>query len=359
MFFPSSSYLLQWVGNKNEGTALPLSETKKQKNMAKLEQGILGAFSGRVGTVVGYSWRGRACVRAYKRTVAYPNTPMQQAERDWFVSMVRFASTARQALLLGLREQAERHQMTEGNYFVMSNKRCFARTHAPISAHGNATPSGIEGERRHTHTIPTTKLGRVDMHFNSSPKLGEVPEGRRSVSQGREACLAIDFEHIIIAEGTAAEVRFKAPQFEEGEVVRVEYEKNSMLSRASSEDSVYLFAYAPALGESQLSAPALRRSKVVKMRLPQHWSGTEVHLYGFVVDREGRASRSAYIGHGTVSQPDNYVPLVQVTHEPSDPMGFGINSNNSVVNHAAPYPTLAAEEREGMSPPDSHPPYCS
>ena len=39
------------------------------------------------------------------------------------------------------------------------------------------------------------------------------------------------------------------------------------------------------------------------MRLPQHWSGTEVHLYGFVVDRNGRASNSAYIGSGYVNQP--------------------------------------------------------
>ena len=175
------------------------------------------------------------------------------------------------------------------------------------------------------------------MHFNSSPKLGEVPEGRRSVSQGREACLAIDFEHIIIAEGTAAEVRFKAPQFEEGEVVRVEYEKNSMLSRASSEDSVYLFAYAPALGESQLSAPALRRSKVVKMRLPQHWSGTEVHLYGFVVDREGRASRSTYIGHGTVSQPDSDTQPLQIVDEFTDSMTIELNLGRSTSLPSNPH----------------------
>ena len=75
--------------------------------MAKLEQGILGPFRGKVGTVVGYLWRGRQVVRAYRREINYPNTASQQAEREWFVGMVRFASTARQALLLGLREKAE------------------------------------------------------------------------------------------------------------------------------------------------------------------------------------------------------------------------------------------------------------
>ena len=242
--------------------------------MAKLEQGILGAFSGKVGTVVGYTWRGRACVRAYRKDVAYPNTPMQQAERDWFVSMVRFASKARQALKLGLREQADRHQMTEGNYFVMSNKRCFARTHAPVAARGGDTPSNLEGE--------------ID---------GRLVQGSPSVQ--------VDYDHIVISQGAAAPVRFLAPRFEEDEVISVDFEKNSQFSRASSEDSVYLFAYAPGIGEGYLSAPALRRSKVVKMRLPQHWAGAEVHLYGFVVDREGRASNSAYIGSGYVSLPSD------------------------------------------------------
>ena len=88
--------------------------------MAKLEQGILGPFRGKVGTVVGYLWRGRHVVRAYRREVNYPNTDRQQAERAWFVEMVRFAATARQALLLGLRERASAWQMTEGNAFVLT-----------------------------------------------------------------------------------------------------------------------------------------------------------------------------------------------------------------------------------------------
>ena len=112
----------------------------------QLHQGILGAFSGKVGTVVGYLWRGRQVVRAYRKEINYPNTENQRLEREWFVSMVRFAATARQALLLGLRERAARDQMTEGNAFVKMNKHCFGRTHAPDAACGGATPSSLEGE---------------------------------------------------------------------------------------------------------------------------------------------------------------------------------------------------------------------
>ena len=35
--------------------------------MAKIEQGILGPFRGTVGTVIGYRWRDRWCMRARPR----------------------------------------------------------------------------------------------------------------------------------------------------------------------------------------------------------------------------------------------------------------------------------------------------
>ena len=254
--------------------------------MAKLDQGILGPFRGKVGTVVGYTWRGLPCVRAYRRDVAYPNTTKQQAERDWFISMVRFASRAQSALKLGLRERAAEAPMTECNYFVMSNKRCFAL---------------------------------------------------------RDGAVEVDYAGLRIAQGAAAEVLFAAPQFESGEVVSVDFEKNSGQSRASSEDSVYLFAYAPALGEGQLSAAAKRRSKVVRMSLPQHWSGTEVHLYGFVVDREGRASRSAYIGHGVVSQPTYDVLPIQFEDEPSGSMTIKPTADLAVTSHPSPTPETSTD----------------
>ena len=40
--------------------------------MAKLEQGILGPFRGKVGTVVGFLWRGRHVVRAYRKEITSP-----------------------------------------------------------------------------------------------------------------------------------------------------------------------------------------------------------------------------------------------------------------------------------------------
>ena len=338
--------------------------------MAKLEQGILGPFRGKVGTVVGYLWRGRHVVRGYRREINYPNTENQQAERDWFVSMVRFAATARQALLLGLRERAARDQMTEGNAFVKMNKHCFGRTHAPVAACGGATPSNLEGELK-------------CLQPNSSPKLGEVPEGRRSVLQDgggygskatrprpsgtpsslegelkcrdaacrvrqapagisdrqapagisdRQApasipdrkaaagipargatadtsdrgatadaarCVPTEYERIRISEGSAAPVRFAAAEIGDSGVLRVDFEKNSGMSCAKGGDRVYIYIYNTESKEGLLSAPAERRSGRLQMQLPDGWNELNTRMWGFTVDKEGRASNSSYIAYGT------------------------------------------------------------
>ena len=278
--------------------------------MAKLHQGILGAFSGKVGTVVGYLWRGRQVVRAYRKEINYPNTESQQAEREWFVSMVRFAATARQALLLGLRERAARDQMTEGNAFVKMNKHCFGRTHAPVAAYGGATPSSLEGEQK-------------SLQPNSSPKLGEVPEGRRSVLQDggeygskatrprpsgtpsslegelkcRDAACRVptEYERIRISEGAAAPVRFAAAEIGESGILRVDFEKNSGMTRAKGSDHVYIYIYNTDSKEGLLSHPAERRSGRLQVQLPDGWNHLNIKLWGFVVDKAGRASRSAFV----------------------------------------------------------------
>ena len=223
--------------------------------MGKLLQGIDGPFVGKVGPTVGYLWKNRPCVRAYQQYVHYPNTAKQQRERDWFVSMVRFASQARQSLLLGVSRQAEMDSMTEGNYFVNRNKQHFVRS-----------SDGVE----------------------------------------------VDYARLVIAIGPAADVVFHSPVFREHEAVSIDFDKNTLFSRASGDDKVYVFAYSHEVHRGMLMQPVERRTKNVTFRLPEEWSGSTVHLYGFVVDREGRPSNSTYIGAGRLSQYSeggNYITL--------------------------------------------------
>lgn len=208
--------------------------------MAKLIQGILGPFSGKVGTVVGYLWKGRPLMRAYQRQVRYPNTPRQQAERGWFVQMVRFAAEARGALLLGLREAAAREQMTEGNLFVKRNKACFA----------------LDG--------------------------------------------AVDYRQLVFAAGTAPVAAFEGYEVEPCGVLTVRYGRGV----GRGQDKVYVYAYCPDLGRGLLSAPGERRDGAVRMALPDEWVGRGLAVYAFCVDASGRASRSVYLEPLRASEPE-------------------------------------------------------
>lgn len=49
--------------------------------MAVYRNGIMGPFNGKVGTVVGYMWNGKCCMRAYNRNVKNPGTEAQQEHR--------------------------------------------------------------------------------------------------------------------------------------------------------------------------------------------------------------------------------------------------------------------------------------
>lgn len=59
--------------------------------MALLKRGILGGLSGKVGNVVGSSWKGLEVLRTLPLSVANPNTASQQAQRGAFGASVAFA----------------------------------------------------------------------------------------------------------------------------------------------------------------------------------------------------------------------------------------------------------------------------
>lgn len=66
--------------------------------MGKIYQGILGKVSGKVGSVVGSSWKGIATLRIYNNVVANPRTAGQIAQRSAFKQFAQLAKS----LLTGL-----------------------------------------------------------------------------------------------------------------------------------------------------------------------------------------------------------------------------------------------------------------
>ena len=202
--------------------------------MAKINQGVLGGFSGTIGPVIGYQWRGRWCMRTKPRTVLNPRTEAQQAHRMVFRDMVQLAGQMKEALRQGLHTASLEAQMTECNLFVKLNKECFG-------------------------------------------------EG------------GVDYEGLVVSKGSVAPVDFKEARRDEHGAIHVRFERNPQHMRANAYDEVYLFVYCPAHRRGILSLPVHRHTKTLSLSLPTEWEGLPVHCYGFVTDYAQRASNSSYI----------------------------------------------------------------
>ncbi len=207
--------------------------------MAKQSFGINDGYRGTVGTVIGYQWRGKWCLRSRPRFVRNPRTPKQMAARGLFAHASQLASRMRSVLRLGMRNQALKAHRTECNHFMSLNTPCFS-------------------------------LADNQLH--------------------------VDYENLLVAVGPVAPVGFAEPTVGEAGIT-LPFEKNPLHLSSSSDDEVYLYAWCPSLQQGTLSAPAFRRNRQVSISLPENWTGLEVHLYGFVTDYAGRASDSVYIGY--------------------------------------------------------------
>ncbi|MGQ7870911.1 DUF6266 family protein, partial [Sunxiuqinia sp. sy24] len=74
--------------------------------MAVINQGILGGFSGKVGTVIGGSWKGIDYMRSKPVSVANPRTPAQVDQRTKFVTVLNFLQPLTSFLRTGFKDYA-------------------------------------------------------------------------------------------------------------------------------------------------------------------------------------------------------------------------------------------------------------
>ncbi|MBQ4376553.1 MAG: hypothetical protein II793_02520 [Bacteroidales bacterium] len=87
--------------------------------MGTYKNGILGGFSGKVGTVIGSFWKGRNVMRAVPAHVSDPATPLQQAQRARFALVGRFVAACQGFINVGYVNQTA--TITAGNAAVRDN----------------------------------------------------------------------------------------------------------------------------------------------------------------------------------------------------------------------------------------------
>ena len=207
--------------------------------MAKTKNGILDGFEGKLGTVVGYRWRGIECMRAVN---AFPHDPKTQAQmecRGLFRTLSQLGSDMLQAVRIGFRGPAATGHTTEYNCFIRANKQCVS--HAD---------DGIQ----------------------------------------------IDYTALSIADGILGKVDFEEPQVDQ---MQLDVAFHSGIGSCGG-DYVLLYAYTPGLRQGLLSTPVYRYQCRATLALPAAWAGHEVHLYGFCWDNDQQASPSSHVGRLTL-----------------------------------------------------------
>jgi len=93
--------------------------------MGKISQGILGNVSGKVGSVVGSSWKGIGTVKIMPSSVANPQTAGQVEQRARMSSVVLFAQSLLSAWIKPLWDRFA-SKMSGYNLFVQKNIALFA-----------------------------------------------------------------------------------------------------------------------------------------------------------------------------------------------------------------------------------------
>ena len=208
--------------------------------MAKLDMGILGGFSGRVGTVVGYHRRGAWFVRAYQPHIKDRKSAAQLEQRSRFKAMIQFASPATPVLRVGLRKVAADWQITEGNAFLKINKECFPR------------------ESRNSRNTRESRNSR-----------------------------AIDYPSLQFSQGSlVAPTALQYAVDEEG-VLHVRWES----AGGVRSDRVHIYVYCRGRG---LCAEGRRGEGRVQLLLPEEFAADGLHVWAFAASANGEVSPTAY-----------------------------------------------------------------
>lgn len=215
--------------------------------MATYKRGILGRFSGKVGTVVGATWRGISVMRAVPSEVRNPRTPKQLAQRERFQLVTRLMRKTRPFIQAGF-EIRSSDPFTAANAMMSYNLRF-----------------GITG------THPGQQLNWPNVRF----AMGSL--------QGAEAAGSS-----LIADPETGEAVFS-------------WEDNSGRHNALSGDLVMVLLYNPAQEEALFdTAAALRADGSARLRVPESYAGDTLH--GWIAFRRSEdideriSSDSLYLG---------------------------------------------------------------
>jgi hypothetical protein len=206
--------------------------------MGTIRKGILGGFSGKVGPVIGSSWRGKDVMRSL------PKKSSREASEKQLAQRARFSLTARFLRPMGTLLSKYFGQLEQEN----------PRYALAMSYHMKYAVAGAY----------------PDFH--------------------------LDFAKVIITKGELPGLQGCTITAQAGTVLDWEWTDNSGQSQAKDTDALLAVAYNAEKQQFHFVQTAKRGSASFNMPLPEHWAGDTVHCWGSFLSADGSLfANSSYI----------------------------------------------------------------
>lgn len=213
--------------------------------MGTIKQGILGGFSGTVGTVVGGKWKSTDYMRSRASSVANPRTEAQLTQRAKFATVLRFLQPLTEFLRTGFKLYASK--MTQFNSAMSYN------LHNAVG--------------------------------------GSYPD------------FTIDYAKALISRGNLAEMLNPVVDVTDSQKVTVSWDDNSGVGNAKATDQTLVVIYNASRAEIVAAMRDAKRTETSQeIDVPQHFIGDEVEIFVAFISEDGReVSNSFYLGSVTIS----------------------------------------------------------
>ncbi|WP_262886117.1 DUF6266 family protein [Flavobacterium phycosphaerae] len=213
--------------------------------MGTYNKGILGPFSGKVGTVVGANWRGKDVMRSLPKKTDRTPTDTQLLQREKFTAVSNFLTPISPVI-----------------------SKCFGSGSGELTRRNQAMSYHMK-----------EAVTYVDPDFE------------------------IDFAKVMVAKGDLPGVQNPAVSSPNPNTLKYDWDDNSGQGSAKATDTLVVVVFAPATGLYYYTLNAAARvSKVAVITLPTFFAGVEVQSWISFVAEDGKSyATSVYMGAIVVS----------------------------------------------------------
>lgn len=213
--------------------------------MGKISQGILGGLSGKVGNIIGGSWKGVDYIRIKPSSVANPRTEAQVNQRNKFTVTLEYLQPNKDFIKLGYKSYA----------------------------------------------IKKTEFNAAMSYVLNNAVGGTAPD------------FTIDYSNALLSRGSLSSPLNPTFDVSTPGNVTFEWDDNSDEGNANTTDKAMILVYNPSKKESTYILDGeLRTATTQMLSIPNSYTGDTIEVFMAFISEDGsQVSNSVYLGNGTAA----------------------------------------------------------